>query len=144
MNFLSEPMEKEVSLDPFAGTGLISYIRALCFKKANVIANEHDKNNVLVIKKLAKSFKDKSFSVMNYSFLSEIFPIHFIDKIVTIPPTDKKQFSDFIKKAYVLKVRKMVILTRARDVVQQVRDMFEIEEQYVVGQETIYVLNLDN
>ncbi len=143
MNFLSCPVEKEVSLDPFAGSGLISYIRALCFKKSNVIAVEPDAGKVALIKKLAKSLKDKTFSVMKYKFLSEIFPIRFIDKIVTVPPTDKKEFSDFLRKCYVLKVKKVVILTKFKDVKQQARDMFEIEEQFCVGGQNIYVLTLD-
>ena len=80
---------------------------------------------------------------MKYKFLSEIFPIRFIDKIVTVPPTDKKEFSDFLRKCYVLKVKKVVILTKFKDVKQQARDMFEIEEQFCVGGQNIYVLTLD-
>ncbi len=143
MNFLSQPIEKEVSLDPFADNGIISYVRALCFKKANVIANEAEERKVVEIKKLAKSLKDKSFSVMKYKFLSEIFPIHFIDKIVTVPPTSKSELDAFFKKAYVLKVKRIVILSKSHDIMMITREMFDIKEQYQVGAEKIYVLELD-
>lgn len=141
MNYLSNPVEKEVSLDPFAGSGYISYVRSLCFKKANVIANEKDSVKAEAIKKLARSLKEKIFSVMKYDFLSEIFPIRFIDKIVTIPPTDKKLLEEFFKKAYVLKVKRLVILTKSKDIYSLTRDMFEIKLEYVAGKDKIYVLD---
>ena len=82
LSFLSEPNQSEVVLDPFAGKGMIAYARTLCFKKANVIANDENQENVQEIKKKAKTIKDKSLSVLNYDFLSDKFPIKFIDKIV--------------------------------------------------------------
>lgn len=141
LNFLSDPVEKEVSLDPFSENGYISYIRALCFKKANVIAGERDESKVPAIKKLAKSLKDRAFSVLNYDFNSEIFPIKFIDKIVTCLPRDKSLICAFLNKAYVLKVKKIVLMVSSISIEGMVRGKFDIESTYTVGKNSIYVLN---
>lgn len=86
MNFLSEPCTSETVVDPFAESGKLCYIRALCFKKATVIAACADEENLDALKKQAKHLKDKHFSVMNYDFLDEKFPIRYIDKVVAIVP----------------------------------------------------------
>ena len=142
LNFLSSPVEKEVSLDPFAGVGAISFVRSKCFKKANVIANEKDKNLLLQLKKNAKLLKDKAFSVLNYDFLSEAFPIHFIDKIVTIPPTEKETLKKFIEKAHILKVKKIVLLCKNRDCLLFTKNKFNLDEEFSISKEKIFVFSL--
>ena len=143
LNFLSNPSEKEVSLDPFAGFGMISYVRALCFKKANVIANEQKTENITEIKLRAKKLKEKSFSVMNYDFLSDNFPIKFIDKIVTILPVVKSKQIAFFEKAYALKVKTLVFsASRGSDIFPIINGLFNITEEYVVGSEKIYRLDI--
>ncbi len=148
LNFLSEPEPNEVSLDPFAGFGMISYVRALSFKKANVIANEFDKENISKIKSKIKFLKDNKFSVMNYDFLSEKFPIKFIDKIVTSMPSygyDDKPISmlctEFFEKAYENKVKILVLLAdKGFATTKFCFDKFELEKEIVTR--TFKVLKL--
>ncbi|MBQ8451908.1 MAG: hypothetical protein IJ538_03950 [Clostridia bacterium] len=111
LNFLSEPSANEVSLDPFSASGIVSYVRALCFKKANVIANEENEALVSEIKRKAKALREKHFSVLNYNFLSEEFPIHFIDKVVTNLPENLSDFEmqEFFDKLAVSKVKIVAI-----------------------------------
>ena len=143
LNFLSNPAEKEVSLDPFAEFGMISYVRAFSFKKANIIANESNPANIPDIKAKAKRLKEKSFSVMNYDFLSNNFPIKFIDKIVTTLPKSKSKQAAFFEKAYMLKVKVIVLLAnRFNEIVGFVNEFFNVTETYVVGTEKIYKLEL--
>ncbi len=118
MCFLSEPVSSEVALDPFAGSGTIASVRANFFKKANVIANSKSKEEIAGLKKLAKLNKEKPFSVMNYDFLSPTFPIHFVDKVITILPvydfgefeTASEFYTKFFEKLYVLKIKIAVLL----------------------------------
>lgn len=145
LNFLSNPAEKEVSLDPFAGSGIISYVRALCFKKANIIANDESQENVAEIKLRAKKLKDKSFSVMNYDFLKDNFPIKFIDKIVTELPVLKSKQVAFFEKAYALKVKVIVVsVSRGSDIFSIINGIYDIEEEYAIGSEKIYKLKFSN
>ena len=142
LNFLADPAESEVSLDPFANNGYISYTRALCFKKANTIANEVDSTKIPAIKKLAKSLKEKAFSILNYDFNSAIFPIRFIDKIVTCPPQDRATLTALIDKAHVLKVKRMVVLVSGINLEVLAKGKFDVQDVYAVGKNKIYVLNL--
>ena len=142
LNFLSSPSEKEVSLDPFAESGVISFVRALCFKKANVIANDENVDNVADIKLKAKRLKDKSFSVMNYDFLKDNFPIKFIDKIVTELPLIKSKQIAFFEKAHALKVKTIVVLvSRGSDIFSIINGIYTISEEYTIGSEKIYKLD---
>lgn len=133
--FLSEPATGEVVLDPFAEYGMISYVRALCFKKANVIANEENEQSLSEIKKKAKSLKDKHFSVMNYNFLSDKFPIRFIDKIVTVLPgivygslSTTEFYRSFFEKVFNLNVKTMVVMvSKSTDINRFIDEKFEIE-----------------
>ena len=133
--FLSEPCVSEVVLDPFAEYGMIPYVRALCFKKSNVIANEENEQNIAEIKKKAKSLKEKHFSVMNYDFLSDKFPIKFIDKIVTVLPgivygslSTTEFYRSFFEKVYNLKVKTLVVMvSKSTDINRFIDEKFEIE-----------------
>jgi len=145
LNFLSNPAEKEVSLDPFSEFGMISYVRAFSFRKANVIANCEHSENIAEIKSKSKRLKEKSFSVMNYDFLSNNFPIKFIDKIVTVLPQSKMKQAAFFEKAHILKVKTIVILAnKYNEIVGFVSEFFNVVETYVVGGEKIYKLELKN
>lgn len=143
LNFLSNPVEKEVSLDPFSELGMISYVRAFSFKKANVIANCENTASIPEIKAKARRLKEKSFSVMNYDFLSNKFPIRFIDKIVTVLPQSKIKQSAFFEKVYMLKVKTIVLLaSRYNEMVGFAREYYNITDTYVLKDEKIYKLEL--
>ena len=151
MNYLSEPSASEVVVDPYADNGIICYARALSFKKANVIANDESKQSVDNLKKLAKSLKDKTFSVLNYDFLSDSFPIRFIDKIVTnVTPLsyDKRfrinEFYDaFFDKVYNLKIKIVVIaVSRSHDISRFLTDKYTIEKQVFAQKYNVYKLKI--
>lgn len=139
LNFLSEPAAGEVSLDPFAGYGMVSYVRALSFKKANVIANEFDGESVAKIKTKLKYLKENKFSVMNYDFLSDKFPIRFIDKIVSCLPSygyDDRSISiiyhDFFEKTFSLKVKVLSLMVdKSFAITKYIFDKYDIEKEIV-------------
>lgn len=131
MNFLSSPAEKEVSLDPFATSGMISYVRSLCFKKANVIANDEMPKNIVEIKRKAKLLKDKTFSVLNYDFLSNKFPIRYIDKIVTVLPDSKTKQALFFEKVKTLGVKVIVcLLPKYNSLYSMINGNYNVVEEY--------------
>ena len=136
LNFLAEPAASECVVDPFSYDGVVAYVRALSFKKANVIANEKEQENVVDIKKLAKSLKEKSFSVMNYDFLDEKFPIKFIDKVVTLLPTSNydfevslsKLYEQFFNKIFKLQVKTVAVaVSRSMDISNAIKGKYDIE-----------------
>lgn len=151
LNHLSEPAQNEAVVDPFSYDGVVSYVRALVFKKANVIANEKDKDNADDIKKIAKSLKEKSFSVMNYDFLSDAFPIKFIDKIVTVLPTSNydfdtslsKLYEDFFKKAYDMKVKIVAVAVhKSMDILAYLKGKYEVEVNASTQKYNIFKLKI--
>ncbi len=136
LNFLSEPASSEAVVDAFSYDGAVAYSRAMCFKKANVIANEKETENIADIKKLAKSLKEKSFSVMNYDFLDDKFPIKFIDKIVTVLPSMNydfevslnKLYENFISKAFKLGVKIVALaVTKSIDILPLLKGKYSVE-----------------
>ena len=151
VNFLSEPAASEVVLDPFAGDGKLIFARAKCFKKANVIANDKQKENAEDIKKLSKKLKEKSLSVLNYDFLSETFPIKFIDKIVT-NLTDltydrsfraNEFYTEFFDKLFELKVKiAVVVASKSHDLSRFVQGKFDIDREIVLKRYNVYKLTL--
>jgi len=151
LSFLSEPNQSEVVLDPFAGKGMVAYTRTLCFKKANVIANDENEGNVQEIKKKAKTIKDKSLSVLNYEFLSDKFPIRFIDKIVT-DMTDlayersfraNEFYTEFFEKVYASKVKILVLaVSKSHDLSRFIEDKYQVEKQVFAAKYNVYKLKL--
>lgn len=136
LNFLSEPAQSEAVVDPFSYDGVVPYVRALSFKKANVIANEKEQDAIQEIKKLAKSLKEKSFSVMNYDFLSDSFPIKFIDKVVTVLPSMNydfeisltKIYEEFFDKIYKLDVKlASVAVHKSMDISNAIKGKYDVE-----------------
>ena len=151
LNFLTEPASSEVVLDPYAGKGMIAYVRLMCFKKANVIAASTDKNQVQDLKKRAKSLKDKTFSVLAYDFMAENFPIKFIDKIVTdltelaYERTFRPHefYAEFIEKLYQLKIKVAVLaVSKSHDISRFVQGKFDIDRQVVATNFNVYKLKL--
>ncbi len=151
INFLSEPAGAEVVLDPYAQKGILSYVRAYCFKKANIIANDADKENVAALKKRAKTLKDKSFSVLNYDFLSDSFPIKFIDKVVTDITDLQYQksfranefFTEFFEKLYTLKIKVAVIVTsKSHDITRFITGKFDVEREVIATKYNVYKLKI--
>ena len=146
LNFLTEPSQGEVVLDPFAGTGEICYARAKYFKKSNVIANDEDELNVKAIKKVSKSLKENSFSVLNYDFLSEEFPIKHINKVVTnltAVSYDSGIIEDFFKKVHELKVNTVVVLCpKGFDHARYFKDLYDAETEVQTKTNIIYKLKI--
>ena len=114
LSVMSEPKSNEVVLDANASNGIIPFVRACCFSKANVIANSSNEIDKEKLKRLAKKLKSNSFSVLGYDFLEDNFPIKFIDKVVT----DISDYGyrgieilkDFFDKVYDLKIKTLVLL----------------------------------
>lgn len=152
LNFLSEAEPEEVSLDPFAQHGMISFVRALSFKKSNVIANDKDKENVSNIKTKLKFLKENKFSVLNYDFLDEKFPIRFIDKIVTCLPQfsfDDKPISqvyhEFFEKAFKLNIKVIVLLVdRGFSASKYVYEKYNIEKEIITKTYKVLKLKIIN
>lgn len=113
LNFMSEPRANEVVVDANASNGVVSFVRANSFSKANVIACSKDEDTKEKLKRLAKKLKPNTFSVLGYDFLDDNFPIKFIDKIVT-DVTDLgfkgiETLRDFFDKAFELNVKTLVL-----------------------------------
>lgn len=151
MNFLAEPCAGETVVEAFAESGKISYVRALCFKKATVIANSADADNIASLKKVSKHLSENHFSVMNYDFLSEKFPIRYIDKIVTQIP-DYVTFADystselsrkFIEKSAMLKVKTIVVLTsKGNSISRYLNNLYDIQDCFETQKYEITKLSL--
>ena len=113
MCVMSEPQPNEVVLDAFAESGVISFVRASSFIKANMIASSSNEDEKEALKKLAKKIKPNTFSVLGYDFLADNFPIKFIDKIVTdltsLGYGAVESLRDFYDKAYDLGVKTLVV-----------------------------------
>ena len=153
LSFMSEPAQSEAVVDPFSYDGAVCYVRALSFKKANVIANEKETQNVDDIKKLAKSLKEKSFSVMNYDFLSDNFPIKFIDKIVTVLPSMNydfemslsKLYEEFFAKCFKLGVKIVAVAVhKSMDITNAIKGKFDIETKVGTQKYNLFKLKIKN
>ena len=73
---------------------------------------------------------------MNYDFLSDKFPIKFIDKIVTVLPSMNydfevslsKLYEAFFKKAYDLKVKIVAVAVhKSMDITNAIKGKFDVE-----------------
>ncbi len=135
---LSEPRANETILDANASNGVVSFVRANSFSKANVIACSKDEDVKETLKKLAKKLKPNTFSVLGYDFLDDNFPIKFIDKIVT-DLTDLgfrgiEELRDFFDKAFELNIKTMVLaMPKNYDVRRFLMNRFEIENEIVAS-----------
>lgn len=138
INVLSEPRANEVVLDANASNGVISFVRANSFSKANVIACSKDEDTKEKLKRLAKKLKPNTFSVLGYDFLDDNFPIKFIDKIVT-DLTDLgfrgiEEIRDFFDKAFELNVKTMVlVMPKNYDVRRFLMNRYEVESEIVAS-----------
>ncbi len=151
VNFLSEPAQSEVVLDPYADTGVVSYARALCFKKANVIANDESEERAEELRRISRSLKDKRFSVLNYDFMSENFPIKFIDKIVsnlTSLAYDRtfrasEFYAELFERMYNLKVKVAVlVVSKSHDLSRFAEGKFDIERLVLAQKYNVYKLKI--
>ena len=133
---MSEPRANEVVLDANASNGVIPFVRANSFSKANVIACSKNEDTKEVLKRLAKKLKPNTFSVLGYDFLDENFPIKFIDKVVT-DLTDLgfrgiEEIRDFFDKAFELNIKTMVLaMPKNYDVRRFLLNRYEIESEIV-------------
>lgn len=136
LNVLSEPSPSEVVLDANASSGVISFVRANSFSKANVIACSKDETKKESLKKIAKKIKPNTFSVLGYDFLDENFPIRFIDKVVT-DLTDLgfrgiEELRDYFDKFFELNVKTLVLaMPKNYDIRRFVMNRFDIETEIV-------------
>lgn len=131
---MSEPQSNEVVLDAMARTGIISFVRAGMFVKANVISCSKDEETKEKLKRLAKKCKPNTFSVLGYDFLDENFPIKFIDKIITdltdLGYYSTDEFYDFFEKAYGLNVKTIVVaMPKNYDVRRFILDKYNVEAE---------------
>ena len=129
---MSEPRANEVVLDANASSGVVSFVRANSFSKANIIASSKDEDIKEKLKRLAKKIKPNTFSVLGYDFLEDNFPIKFIDKIVTdVTDLGFKGIDilrDFFDKAFELNVKTMVLaMPKNYDVRRFIANRYSIE-----------------
>lgn len=144
---MSEPQPNEVVLDAFAESGVISYVRASSFIKANVIASSADDDEKEDLKKLAKKIKPNTFSVLGYDFLEENFPIKFIDKIVTNLTSmgygNIEQLKDFYDKAFDLGVKHLVVaMPRNYDIHKFIYAKYEVAIEVKSDKFNVYSLKI--
>ena len=134
--YLSEPKASEVVLDANASNGIIPFVRANSFSKANVISASKDEEVKEKLKRLAKKIKPNTFSVLGYNFLDDNFPIKFIDKIVT-DVTDLgfrglEELRDFFDKAFELNVKTLVLaMPKNYDVRRYILNRYDIDTEIV-------------
>lgn len=85
LNLLSELSEKDIFLDPFAGSGAILQERSIAFPFQRIIASDINPSNVNLLK---KRFKDSPVEVHKQDALAlkTLLGKTQIDKIVTDPP----------------------------------------------------------
>ena len=136
LNVLSEPSPSEVVLDANASSGVISFVRANSFSKANVIACSKDETTKESLKKIAKKIKPNTFSVLGYDFLDENFPIRFIDKVVTdltdLGFREIEELRDYFDKFFELNVKTLVLaMPKNYDIRRFVMNRFDIETEIV-------------
>lgn len=149
MCVMSEPQQGETVLDCDSGNGIISFVRAGSFVKANVIACSDMEDEKERLKKLAKKCKPNTFSVLGYNFLEDNFPIKFIDKIIT----DLTSFGfgkidnlhDFYDKAFDLRVKTMVVANpKNYDINRFIGGKFEKITEIFADKFNVYLLKLTN
>jgi hypothetical protein len=131
---MSEPRANEVVLDANASNGVISFVRANSFSKANVIAASGNEDEKEKLKRLAKKLKPNTFSVLGYDFLEDNFPIKFIDKIVTdvteLGFRGIENLRDFFDKAFELNVKMLVLaMPKNYDVRRFIANRYDIETE---------------
>lgn len=131
LSYLSNPEPNEVVVDAIGTSGVIPFVRCLSFAKANVIACSSEKEENEKLKRLSKKLKSNGFSVLNYEFLEDNFPIRFIDKIVTdlteLGFGKVETMRDFFDKIFDLKV-KTVVLTMPKnyDIKRFIAEKYEV------------------
>ena len=147
MNYLSNPAANEVSLDAFAGKGIVSSVRAIAFNKANVIAANEEEEEAKALRKLSKTLKPAGFSVLNYNFLSEEFPIKFIDKIVTdltnVGFAQVETYRRFFEKSFSLGVKTVVVaIGKNYDISRFISGKYDIECEIEAQKLNVYKLKI--
>ena len=131
---MSEPKANEVVLDANASSGVISFVRANSFSKANIIAASGNDDEKEKLKRLARKLKTNTFSVLGYDFLEDNFPIKFIDKILTdvteLGFRGIENLRDFFDKAFELNVKMLVLaMPKNYDVRRFIANKYDIETE---------------
>lgn len=147
MNFISNPNQNEVVVDAFADKGIISAVRAMSYAKANVIAGVEEEEDAKALRKLSKSLKDANFSVLNYDFLSDAFPIKFIDKVVTdlnsIGYAQVESYRKFFDKCFNLGVKTVVVsMSKNYDISKFISNKYEVELEIEAQKLNVYKLKI--
>ena len=147
MNYLSNPTSNEAVVDAFAGKGIVSAVRVLSFSKANVIAANDNEEESKNLRKLSKSLKVATFSVLNYDFLTDAFPIKFIDKVVTdltnIGFAQVENYRKFFEKCFNLNVKTVVVaVSKNYDLSKFVSNKYDIECEIEAQKINVYKLKI--
>lgn len=137
-----EPVENEIILDPFCGSGAIMLERSKSVNFKGIFAN--DKNEILVselkkkIKKIKNTKLQKSFFVKCEDFFHNSFKDNFIDTIITDPPwglfetIDEDFYINLLKESHrILKNNgKLILLSAKKDFFEKTIENFKIIKQY--------------
>ena len=147
LNFLSNPAKNEVIIDAFAKNGAICYTRAANFAKANVIASNAEKDICDILRKQAKALKEKSYSVLNYDFLDDRFPIRFIDKIITdltdLAYQKGNKLQEFFDRCFAFKVDTIIIfVSKNVEIETKFVEKYKIIEKFAATRNFVYKLKI--
>lgn len=147
MCVMSEPQQNETVLDSNPETGIIPFVRANSFVKANVIASTDMEEEKEKLKKLAKKVKQNTFSVLGYDFLEENFPIKYIDKIITnltqLAFENINNLYDFYDKAYSLSIKTVIVVNpKNYDINRFIEDKYTVGCEILADKFNVYKLKL--
>lgn len=147
MCVMSEPQPNETVLEVFSEFGVIPYVRAGMFAKANVIASSSNQETKENLKRLAKKLKPNTFSILGYDFSQDNFPIKFIDKIIAdfsnLGFGGVNELFDFYDKAFELKVKLLVIASpKNYDINRFIEGKYEVKTEIIANKTNVYVLKL--
>lgn len=147
LNVLSEPVPNEVVVDAISNSGVIPFVRCNSFAKANVIACSKEKEENEKLKRISKKLKSNGFSVLNYDFLDDNFPIKFIDKIVTdlteLGFGKIETMHDFYDKVFELKIKSVVaIMPKNYDINRFISQKYDILTEIKADKFNAYKLKI--
>lgn len=148
LNWISEPKDDEVFLDPFCGYGSIPIQRMNIAKAKALYAFDIDSEMIRYLKnKVSKNDREKNNFICKVSEIGNISNLienNTVDKIVTDPPWGNYVYEDIdqlyniiLKESY--KVLKnegiLVVLTSKKDELRKIveeKKMFKIIEEYSI------------
>lgn len=157
LNYLSEPNENDIYLDPFCGNGALPISRAIHFPYKKILSSDKDISRIN--KNLKKrELKFDSFEFKQADFFSHKFGSMKFNKIVTDPPWGEEQmvgdlgefYSKLLEKAKEIIVKNgiMILLVANKEFFIKTLEKFENEfkldcefKTHIGGRE-VFVLRL--